>query len=253
MTDPTTREPLPDTEPFEVHLDVFEGPFELLLELIGARRVDVCDVPIAQLTNDYLARLDRMRQMDLEPATEFLVVAASLLQLKARALLPSGEQGEDLPDDELERDLLIARLLEVRTFQAAGGHLAGLLGAGDRYHPPAPAPDDPALRRLPTLADIAPDDLARTLVTCIRDQVRTVDTSLVVGEEVSTQEASEVITAGLRSAGTLRFADLARGRSLPWAVAMFCAMLELAMRGEVALGPGQHLGEIDIRPGGHLR
>lgn len=238
---------------FEVHLDVFEGPFELLLELIGERRVDVCDVPIAQLTNDYLARLDRMRDMDLEPATEFLVVAATLLQLKARALLPSGEDAEAIPDDELERDLLIARLLEIRTFQAAGGHLSDLLGVGDRYHPPAPAPDDPALRRLPSLADIAPDDLARTLVACIRDQVRTVDTSLVVGEEVSTQEATEVITAGLRNAGTVRFADLARGRPLPWAVAMFCAMLELAMRGEVLLGPGRRLGEIEIRPGGDPR
>lgn len=237
---------------FEVHLDVFEGPFELLLELIGERRVDVCDVPIAQLTNDYLARLDRMREMDLEPATEFLVVAATLLQLKARALLPSGEDAEELSEDDLERDLLIARLLEVRTFQAAGEHLARLLGAGDRYHPPAPAPDDPALRRLPTLSDIAPADLARTLVACIREG-STVDTSLVVGEEVSTQEASEVITAGLRTAGVLRFGDLARGRSLPWAVAMFCAMLELAMRGEVVLGPGRRLGEIEIRTGGDRR
>ncbi len=249
----TERTAPPSGDAFEVHLDVFEGPFELLLELIGERRVDVCDVPIAQLTNDYLARLDRMRDMDLEPATEFLVVAATLLQLKARALLPSGEDAEAIPDDELERDLLIARLLEVRTFQAAGGHLSDLLGVGDRYHPPAPAPDDPALRRLPSLADIAPDDLARTLVACIRDQVRTVDTSLIVGEEVSTQEATEVITAGLRNAGTVRFGDLARGRPLPWAVAMFCAMLELAMRGEVLLGPGRRLGEIEIRPGGDPR
>lgn len=249
----TQRTAQPSSDAFEVRLDVFEGPFELLLELIGERRVDVCDVPIAQLTNDYLARLDRMREMDLEPATEFLVVAATLLQLKARALLPSGEDAEEISEDDLERDLLIARLLEVRTFQAAGEHLARLLGAGDRYHPPAPAPDDPALRRLPTLSDIAPDDLARTLVACIREGIRTVDTSLVVGEEVSTQEASEVITAGLRSGGAVRFDDLARGRSLPWAVAMFCAMLELAMRGEVALGPGRRLGEIEIRPGEGLR
>lgn len=249
MTDRTAR-PTADPDPFEVHLDVFEGPFELLLELIGERRVDVCDVPIAQLTTDYLARIERMREMDLEPATEFLVVAATLLQLKARALLPSGEEAEAFEADELERDLLIARLLEVRTFQAAGGHLADLLARGDRYAPPAPAPDDPALRRIPTLADIAPADLARTLVACIREQTRTVDTSLVIGEEVSTQEASAVITSELRNAGALRFAEIARGRSLPWAVAIFCAMLELAMRGEVVLGPGQRLGEIEIRPGG---
>lgn len=232
---------------FQVHLEVFEGPFALLLELIGERRVDVCDVPIAQLTTEYLARLDAMRVMDLEPATEFLVVAATLLQLKARALLPSGEDPARLGDEELERDLLVARLLEVRTFQAAGAHLADLLTIGDRYAPPAPAPDDPGLRRLPSLADIAPGDLARTLVECIRAQRRTMDTSVVVGQEISTREAAEVISAALGAGGSATFADLARGRSLPWAVAIFCALLELAMRGEIVLGAGRRLGEIEVR------
>src|SRR5687767_1885943 len=116
---------------FEIRLDVYEGPFELLLGLISDRRVDVCDVPIARLTEHYLAHLGRMEQMDLEVTTEFLVVAATLLQLKARALLPAPAAETD-EEQEVERDLLISRLLEVRTFQAAGTHLAALLAEGDR-------------------------------------------------------------------------------------------------------------------------
>jgi segregation and condensation protein A len=230
---------------FEVRLDVFEGPFDLLLALIGERRVDVCDVPIAQLTEDYLASIEQMREMDLEPATEFLVVAATLLQLKARALLPA-EPGEDpFGDADIERDALIARLLEVRTFQGAGAHLSGLLAEGDRRVPPKPAPDDPALRSMPTLSDIDAADLARTLVEVIREQTRTVDTSLLVGDEVTSEEAAGVLLERLRL-GSMVFADVARGRTLSWAVALFLAVLELAARGEVVLGQSERLGDIRI-------
>lgn len=231
---------------FRVRLDVFEGPFQLLLSLISERRVDVCDVPVAKLTEDYLAHVDAMQQMDLEVATEFLVVAATLLQLKARALLPQAPSGAEDVDDDLERDLLVARLLEVRTFQAAGEHLASLLAAGDRRHPPAPAPDDPGLRQVPVLADIRPGDLARTLIEVVLEGLRGVDTSLLVGQEISTQEAGAALLAHLRAHGTSTFDDVVRGRGRAWAVALFCAMLELGMRGELVLGPGARLGDIEI-------
>jgi len=231
---------------YEVKLDVFEGPFQLLLSLITEQRVDVCDVPIARLTEDYLAHVELMERADLEVTTEFLVVAATLLALKAKALLPGPGDGQRDAEEDLERDLLIARLLEVRTFQEVGAHLSELLATGDRRFPSRPAPDDDALRKLPSLADISAPDLARLLIEVVRDTIRTVDTSKVVVDQVSTEEAAAEIVSVL-ARGPLTFAQMARGRGLTWAVALFLAMLELAMRGDIELGEGVTVGDIDLR------
>jgi segregation and condensation protein A len=230
---------------YEIKLEVFEGPFQLLLSLISEQRVDVCDIPIARLTEDYLAHIDRMERTDLDVTTEFLVVAATLLALKAKALLPSPRIDDDDTDD-IERDLLIARLFEVQTFRDVGEHLVELLLAGDRRFPPKPSPDDEALRRLPALADISPADLATTLVEIIRDSVKTVDTSKIVVDQVSTQEAAVELVRWLETQGPGTFSSIARGRNLAWSVALFLAMLELAMRGEIELGEGMTVGDLHI-------
>jgi segregation and condensation protein A len=231
---------------YEVKLDVFEGPFQLLLSLITEQRVDVCDVPIAKLTEDYLAHIEHLDRADLDVTTEFLVVAATLLALKARALLPSPSHVDANDEDAYERDLLIARLFEVRTFQEAGGHLSALLYDGDRRYAALLAPDDEALRRLPTLAGIAAEDLARTLVEVVQESLRGVDTSKVVVDQVSTQEAAAELVEALER-GPVRFDAVARGRGVAWAVALFLAMLELAMRGDIELGEGSTVGELELR------
>lgn len=231
---------------YEVKLEVFEGPFQLLLGLIADQRVDVCDVPIARLTEDYLAHIERMERTDLEVTTEFLVVAATLLALKAKALLPIVTTGETDEEDEIERDLLIARLLEVQTFRTSGETLAGLLESGDKRFPAKASSDDEALRTFPALGEMSAADLARTLLDLVRDSLRTVDTSKVVVDQVSTQEASSELVVRLES-GPLMFGDIARGRNLAWSVALFLAMLELAMRGEIELGHGSTVGELELR------
>ncbi|MGH2760044.1 MAG: segregation and condensation protein A [Actinomycetota bacterium] len=231
---------------YEVKLEVFEGPFQLLLTLIAEQRLDVCDVPIARLTEGYLVHIEQMDRADLEVTTEFLVVAATLLALKAKALLPDPTVRDVDEDDEVERDLLIARLLEVQTFRTAGETLAGLLETGDRRFPAKASSDDEALRRFPALGEMSAADLARTLVDLLRDALRTVDTSKVVVDQVSTQEASAELVVRLES-GPLNFADIARGRNLAWSVALFLAMLELAMRGEIELGGGDTVGELELR------
>jgi segregation and condensation protein A len=230
---------------YEVKLDVFEGPFQLILTLISEQRLDVCDVPIARLTEDYLAHLESMQSADLEVTTEFLVVAATLLALKAKALIPRPGDAED-QEDAVERDLLIARLLEVQAFQNAGENLAALLASGDRRFPAKASGDDEALRGFPVLDGIQPADLARTLVELIVDNLRTVDTSKVVVDQVSTQEASAELVTRLEM-GPLTFGDVARGRNLAWSVALFLAMLELVMRGEVELGEGTFVGDLELR------
>lgn len=234
---------------YEVKLDVFEGPFQLILTLIAEQRLDVCDVPIARLTEDYLAHIEQMDRTDLEVTTEFLVVAATLLALKAKALLPSPADDQRELEDEVERDLLIARLLEVQTFRSAGDNLAALLTAGDQRFPAKASSDDEALRAFPVLEGMSAADIARTLIALVQDTMRTVDTSKVVVDQVSTQEASVELVARLE-AGPLTFGDIARGRNLAWSVALFLAMLELTMRGEIELGEGTTVGELRLRLAG---
>ncbi|MEX0875276.1 MAG: segregation/condensation protein A [Actinomycetota bacterium] len=230
---------------YEVKLDVFEGPFQLLLSLIAEHRVDVCDIPIARLTEDYLAHIETMERADLEVTTEFLVVAATLLALKAKALLPRPSDEAD-EEEQIERDLLIARLLEVQTFRTAGDHVSALLSAADLRFPPKPSTDDEALRRLPVLADISPADLARVLLDVVHESMRTVDTSRIVVDQVSTQEAA-VELVRLLETGSVTFSSVAVGRSLAWSVALFLAMLELAMRGEIELSEGATVGQLELK------
>jgi segregation and condensation protein A len=226
----------------EVHLDVFEGPFELLLSLITEKRLDVCDVPIARLTEDYLRRLDERRELDLETATEFLVVAATLLLLKARALLPA-QTGDEPGEEHLDRDVLIARLLEVRTFQAAGDQIALKLDDGDRRFTGAPARDDPSLRVMPTLAGIESNDLARVLVDLIAEGIRRIDTGTLLSDEISPEDAAAELMR-LASSGAVLFPDAVRDRSVSWRIALFLALLELSMRGE--LDARQEAGAIRV-------
>src|SRR5687767_14461181 len=108
---------------YEVKLEVFEGPLDLLLHLITKQRVDIYEVSISTITDEYLRVLKGMGDFDLETATGFLIVAATLLELKSARLLPSVRWSEE--DEKLleERDLLLARLVECATYRDAGAWL----------------------------------------------------------------------------------------------------------------------------------
>src|SRR5918996_1064690 len=119
--------------PYEVKLDVFEGPIDLLLHLITKQRVDIYDVSLATMTDEYIQAI-AARDLDLESATGFLVVAATLLELKSGRLLP--RTGIEDADGTLleERDLLLSRLVETSTYRAAGQWLWQGLEAGAAFH-----------------------------------------------------------------------------------------------------------------------
>ncbi|MGH7425429.1 MAG: segregation and condensation protein A, partial [Candidatus Methylomirabilales bacterium] len=121
---------------FPVRLEVFEGPLGLLLHLISRQRLDVAEVSISTITDEYLKAIGELPEMDLEAATAFLVLAATLLELKSLKLLPVACPA----DPELaalleERDLLLHRLIEYSAFKRAAGALAELLDENDGYHP----------------------------------------------------------------------------------------------------------------------
>ena len=120
--------------PYAVQTPVFDGPFDLLLHLILAEQVDLYEVSLATIVDGYLAELERMEQVDLDMASEFLLIAATLVELKSRRLLP---QSDDLDlDEELalweERDLLLHRLVECKTFKEAAIALSVLAGEASR-------------------------------------------------------------------------------------------------------------------------
>src|SRR5581483_9071868 len=125
----------PDAGVFSVRLENFEGPFDLLLSLISRRQLDITEVALSQVTDEFIAHLDRLDEWDLGKATEFLVVAATLLDLKAARLLPAAEVEDEEDLALLEaRDLLFARLLQYRAYKLAAAHLGELARIQARRH-----------------------------------------------------------------------------------------------------------------------
>ena len=136
---------------YEVSTEVFDGPFDLLLHLILREELDLYEISLARIVDSYLAEVERMEALDLDLATEFLLIAATLVELKARRLLPDPDD-VDL-DDELvlweERDLLLARLLECKTFKDAAGVLRRLSDRAARSFPRRLGPEEHFLALTP--------------------------------------------------------------------------------------------------------
>ena len=130
--------------PYAVSTPVFEGPFDLLLHLILKEQVDIYEVSLSTIVDAYLAEVERLQALDLDIATEFLLIASTLVELKARRLLP-GRDDVDL-DEELalweERDLLLSRLLEAKTFKDVAAVFSRLADEADRSFPRIVGPDD---------------------------------------------------------------------------------------------------------------
>ena len=142
--------------PYEVSTPVFEGPFDLLLHLILKEEVDLWEISLVRIVDAFCAEVERMQRVDLESATEFLLIAATLVELKARRLLPGREDIE--LDEELsrfeERDLLLARLLDCKTFQDAAKVLNARLADASRSVARSAGPEEP-------FRSLAPDPLER--------------------------------------------------------------------------------------------
>src|SRR5689334_13964196 len=162
---------------FTVRLDNFTGPFDLLLQLIGKHKLDVTEVALHQVTDDFIGYIRAMGDAwDLDEASEFLVVAATLLDLKAARLLPAGsvEDEEDLALLEA-RDLLFARLLQYKAFKEAAAHIAGLESAGSRRYPRAVALEPRYAEALPDLVlGVGPDRLRDLAVKALTPKPRPV-------------------------------------------------------------------------------
>ncbi len=233
---------------YEVRTDVFEGPIDLLLHLITRQRVDIYDISIATITEEYIAALEQIEKLDLEVTTGFLVIAATLLELKSARLLP-GRSLEDVDAQLLEeRDLLLARLVECSTFRNAGEAIAVGLAAGAGFYPRAVSLE-------PRYAEVAPDLLARVRTADVgraaaralvpRPEV-VLDTSHVAPIRVSVRDAIHELTAALRDGRPKTFAELCPPGPVDRieVVVRFLALLEMFKAGAVEVGQADRFGDI---------
>jgi segregation and condensation protein A len=236
---------------FHVHLDVFDGPFDLLLSLISKRRLDVTLVAIAQVTDDFVVHLREHRDdWDLDQASEFLVVAATLLDLKVARLLPSAEvDEEDLALLEA-RDLLFARLLQYRAYKEVAGLFAVQMAVASLRYPRLVAMEPQFAALLPEV-ELGVDalELARIAARASRPRpVPVVDTTHLHAPVVSVREQAIVLAARLRLVGAATFRSLvADCPDTMHVVGRFLALLELYREGAVAFDQIVPLGELHVR------
>jgi len=235
---------------YQVKLEVFEGPFDLLLSLISRHKLNIYDVPMAQITEEYLGYLDKLRQLDLEVASDFLLVAATLLEIKSAGLLPRPERVE--ADDTLtgfeQRQLLIGRLIEYRKFKNAASALGSRLKAESQFFT-RPAALEPEFERLlpDFLAGIGLADFAVLMHGLLaRERVRLIDSSHIASIKISVEAKIKEITERLTTARRLSFKDLTLGADRAGIVATFLALLELYKGGLINVRQNAAFGEIDI-------
>jgi len=237
---------------FEVHLDVFEGPFDLLLGLISKHKLDVTEIALAQVTDEFVAYIRGKGQLwDLGETSEFLVVAATLLDLKAARLLPAAEVEDDEDLALLEaRDLLFARLLQYRAFKdVAATFAARMLEEGRRFPRAVPIEPQFALLLPELVLGITPDQLAVIAARAIVPKaVPTVGLEHLHAPVVSVREQAALVVDRLRRLRSASFRALtADAETTAVVVARFLALLELFREGAVALDQMTALGELTIR------
>jgi segregation and condensation protein A len=242
-----------DSGKFTVRLDNFTGPFDLLLQLIGKHKLDVTEVALHQVTDDFIAYIRAMGDdWDLGEASEFLLVAATLLDLKAARLLPSAEV-EDEDDLALleARDLLFARLLQYKAYKEAAAVIAGLEDTGAKRWPRAVAMEPRYAEALPDLVlGIGAERLFKLALKQFLPkpgppQVSTAHIHMV---RVSVREHAQLLRERLRRAGSATFSLLIAdcGSTLE-VVARFLALLELYREGLIEFEQPVSLDELTVR------
>jgi segregation and condensation protein A len=237
---------------FAVHLDVFEGPFDLLLSLIAKRRLDVTLVALSQVTDEFITYIRRAEQdWDLDQASEFLVIAATLLDLKIARLLPSAEAEDDEDLALLEaRDLLFARLLQYRAYRQVADWLRDRWEANARVWPRSVTLEAAFTDRIPpTVLTATPADFAAMYARACRPRpLPVVDISHVHAPAVSVREQAVLLAARLRGSGSATFRALvADCHRTVEVVARFLAVLELYREGVVLFDQLEPLGELRVR------
>lgn len=254
--DATLEESAGDTavaEPgFRVSLSNFDGPFDLLLNLISKHEMDITEVSLSAVTNEFIAYLGQLENdEELDQASEFLVVAATLLDMKVAGLLPQGELVDAEAVALLEaRDLLFARLLQYRAFKEVSAWFSRCLQREDRRHVRAVRLDEKHRKQTPELVwSLTADDFAAlALLAFAPKEIPHVGLDHLHAPLVSIREQAAIVVTLLRGTESLSFRELVSGVSEPGiVVARFISVLELYRHAALSFEQLEPLGELTLR------
>jgi segregation and condensation protein A len=236
-----------DMRDYKIALDVFEGPLDLLLYLIKRDEIDIYDIPIMKITDQYMRYLDLMRMLDLDIASEFLVMAATLLHIKSRMLLPPEERPveEDEEEDEDPRMMLVRQLLEYKKFKEAAAYLSDKEVSQQGIYPRyvdrtfLPEPTDSPLTDI-SIFDLinAFSDLLKRLPGEIQE---------IPDDTYTVSDKIKMIMDVLATRTAMKFSELFAGVMIRTEVVVtFLALLELIRLNKIQAQQREHLGEIEI-------
>lgn len=246
---------------YRVRTQAYSGPFDLLLQLVSRQKVTIGSISISEVANQYLEEVERMSELDLDVASDFVLVASTLLDIKAASLVPDepvrgAAPTDDDVDDELEglspdeaREVLIARLFAYKQFRGAASSLAARLEAEARMFPRTVGPDPEFLGLMP---DYLEGITLRSLAVICADIDSRRETFLLEAEHVAPKRLPVALTIAavdrlVRARGTVSFAELLDGQDAPEVVvANFLAILELYKRGLVSVRQDELFGDIDV-------
>lgn len=242
----------PDQKPiFKVKLDEFEGPFDLLLNLIAKHELEVTVIALHLVTDEFLSFIRAQGEnWDLETTTEFLVVAATLLDLKAARLLPSGEVEDEEDIARLEaRDLLFARLLQYKAFKDVSNWFKNQIDLNQKRYPRMVSLEPAFANLLPeVLIGLGPNEFAKLAKRVFEPKIEPELTlTHLHAPLVSVTEQSHIIVERLRKQGTLTFRSLVSGASIGEIVARFLALLDLFKHAQVAFEQAAPLADLYVR------
>lgn len=243
---------------FAVRTQAYSGPFDLLLQLVSRQKVSIGSISVAEVADQYLAEVARMGELDLDVASDFLLVASTLLDMKAASLVPNDvvrpaidDEDDDLADlsPEEAREVLIARLIAYKQFRNAAMALSGRMEAEALMAPRTAGADPEFLNLMP---DYLEGISLRSLAVICADLDSRRDSLLLEAEHVAPRRMPIALTVATvdrltRAHPTMTFSELLDGQTTAEAVvATFLAILELFKRGAVVLSQSETFGEIDV-------
>ncbi len=247
---------------YRIQTQVYSGPFDLLLQLVSRQKVDIGAISIGEVADQYLSEVERMREMDLDVASDFILVASTRLEIKSSTLVPDDFRVkpkvsvDDEEEDELEglspdeaREVLIARLIAYKQFRNAGASLGARMEAESRMHPRTAGPDPEYLSLMP---DYLEGITLRGLAVICADLDSRKESFLLEAEHIAPKRLPVALTIAsvdrmTRSKPVLTFRELLDGQQTPEAVVVtLLAVLELYKIGSIKMTQDEEFGEIDI-------
>jgi segregation and condensation protein A len=237
------------TEDYRVQLDVYNGPLDLLLYLIKREEVDIYDIPIARITEQYVQYVEMLQQVDPNLAGDFLVLAATLIEIKTRMLLPTppAEDGDEQLSDLDPRAELVRQLLQYKAFKDAAADLESAAVEREKRHPRRPPEPDLPAPPDRSLEDVQVWDLFDAFARLLESIGAAETTHQVIYDDTPVHVHAEDLLERLAAEGPIRFESVfAPATSRTERIGMFLAVLELCRQNRILAVQGDNFGQIQL-------